>query len=159
VPGNTARMTRNAEVVVLALYADEVMEPLTRGDVERSWRGVFVPIQGSKWAGSFGVGWATEFERMRSRSGLLKHLESLPWPYPGSVQVLIHDQDDECFGLWMIHDGKLVEVPLPRTQRFHQPAPRNEDFPPDPGYLVRTDQGHILPEQTPEELRDPRPVW
>jgi len=73
-------MSRNAEVVVLALYADEVMEPLTRGDVERSWRGAFVPIQGSQWIGSFGIGWATEFERMRSRSGLLKHLESLPWP-------------------------------------------------------------------------------
>ena len=81
-------MSRFAEVVVLALDADEVMEPLTRDDKGRTWRGRFVPIQ-SQWIGSFGIGWATEFERMRSRSGLLKHLESLPWPRPESVQVLI----------------------------------------------------------------------
>lgn len=150
-------MSRNAEVVVLALYADEVMEPLTRDDPERSWRGRFVPIE-SQWAGSFGMGWATEFEKMRSRSGLLKHLESLPWPHPGSVQVLIHDQDDDCFGLWMIHDGRLVEVPLPRTQRFHPPRPWSEEYPPDPGFLLRTDQGRALPD-FPVEPQDPRPVW
>lgn len=151
-------MSRFAEVIVLALDADSVMEPLTRDDEERTWRGRFEPIQ-SQWVGSFGIGWATEFERMRSRSGLLKHLEPLPWPRPESVQVLIHDQDDDCFGLWMIHDGKLVEVPLPRTQRFYEPAPPNEEFPPDPGYLLRTDQGRDMPEQTPEEHRDPRPAW
>ncbi|MFF1899064.1 hypothetical protein [Streptomyces sp. NPDC058206] len=32
-------------------------------------------------------------------------------------QILVRDQDDDCFGLWLIHDGKLVEVPLPRTGR------------------------------------------
>jgi hypothetical protein len=151
-------MTRNAEVVVLALDADEVMEPLTRDDEKRTWRSRFVPIQ-SQWVGSFGIGWATEFERMRSRSGLLKHLESLPWPRPESVQVLIHDQDDDCFGLWMIHDGRLVEVPLPRTQRFHDPAPPDEGFPPDPGMLLRTDARRTLPEQTPRDRQDPRPAW
>ncbi|MFC0842162.1 hypothetical protein ACFH04_00150 [Streptomyces noboritoensis] len=151
-------MSRNAEVIVLALDADEVMEPLTREDPQRTWYGRFVPIE-SPWGGSFGFGWATEFERMRNRSGLLTHLESLPWPYPGSVQVLIHDQDDDCFGLWMLHDGKLVEVALPRTQRIHLPAPDNHDYPPDPGYLVRTDLGTPLLEQTPKERRDPRPAW
>ncbi|GAA3831524.1 hypothetical protein [Streptomyces chiangmaiensis] len=151
-------MSRFAQVIVLALGAEEIMEPLTRDDEERSWRGWFVPVQ-SQWVGSFGTGWATEFERMHSRSGLLKHLESLPWPCPESVQVLIHDQDDDCFGLWMIHDGKLVEIPLPRTQRFHDPAPPNEDYPPDPGLLLRTDTGRGLPEQTPPALRDPRPAW
>src|SRR5437879_1012798 len=113
-------MSRNAEVVVLALDAEEVMEPLTREDEGRTWRGRFEPIQ-SRWMGSFGVGWATEFERMRSRSGLLKELESLAWPRPESVQVLIHDEEDDCFGLWMIHDGHLVEVQLPRTRRLHEP--------------------------------------
>ncbi|WSA82675.1 hypothetical protein OG930_42780 [Streptomyces sp. NBC_01799] len=43
-------------------------------------------------------------------------LESLAWPDP-SVQILVRDQDDDCFGLWLIHDSKLVEVPLPRTER------------------------------------------
>lgn len=156
--GDTALMSTFAEVIVLALDADKVMEPLTRGDEERTWKGVFVPIQ-SQWVGSFGIGWATEFEKMRTRSGLLKHLESLPWPRPESVQVLIHDQDDECFGLWMLHDGKLVEIALPRTQRFHNPGPPDHDCPPCPGYLLRTDQGRTLPEQTPEELRDQRPAW
>ena len=28
---------------------------------------------------------------MRPRDGLLRHLESLPWPWPESVQVLIRD--------------------------------------------------------------------
>lgn len=143
---------------MLALHADEVMEPLTRDDEERSWRGRFEPIQ-SQWGDSFAYGWAMEFARMRPRAGLLKHLESLPWPLPESVQVLIHDEEDDCFGLWMIHDGRLVEIPLPRTERFHNPAPPNEDFPPSPGYLLRTDLGRDLPEQTPSDLRDSRPAW
>ena len=151
-------MSRIAEVVVIALDADEVMEPLTRDDPARSWQGRFVPIH-SQWGASFAHGWATEFDRMRSRAGLLAHLESLPWPRPESVQVLIHDEEDDCFGLWMIHDRKLVEVTLPHTQRFHNPAPQNRDFPPSPGYLWRTDQGHPLPQQTAEELRDDRPAW
>ncbi|MFI9106552.1 hypothetical protein ACIGXA_39255 [Streptomyces fildesensis] len=49
------------------------------------------------------------------------------------MQVLIHDEEDDCFGLWMIHDGALVEVPLPRTQRFHPPAPATEEFAPGSG--------------------------
>ncbi|MGA4539299.1 hypothetical protein ACPA54_04835 [Uniformispora flossi] len=151
-------MSRIAEVVVLALHADEVMEPLTRDDEERTWHGRFVPIA-SQFGGSFAYGWATEFIRMRNRTGLLRHLESLPWPYPGSVQVLIHDEEDDCFGLWMLQDGKLVEVPLPGTERFHSPAPPTDEFPPSPGYLMRTDRGGPLPRQTPPDQRDPRPAW
>ncbi|MEV0436081.1 hypothetical protein [Nocardia sp. NPDC050413] len=41
-------MSRFAEVIVLALDACEVMEPLTRDDESRSWRGRFVPID-SQW--------------------------------------------------------------------------------------------------------------
>jgi hypothetical protein len=155
-------MSRIAEVIVLALGdAHEVMEPLTRDDEERSWRGRFVPIP-SPLGGDLGYGWATEFVRMRSRTGLLKHLESLPWPRPETVQVLIHDEEDDCFGLWMIQDGKLAEIRLPGTERFHEPAPETEEFPPNPGYLVRTDQPgreYWPSRQTPEHLRDPRPAW
>ncbi len=96
---------------------------------------------------------------MHARKGLLRHLESLPWPHPHSVQVLLRDQDDDCFGLWMFHEGRLVEVTIPRTERFHQPAPPNEDFEPDPGMLLRTDQNTPLPEQTPEAVRDTRSPW
>jgi hypothetical protein len=70
---------------------------------------------------------------MRSRTGLLAHLGSLPWPRPESVQAFIHDEEDDCFGPWMIHDGKLTEVALPRTRRFHGPAPESRDYPPHPG--------------------------
>ncbi|GGR77520.1 MULTISPECIES: hypothetical protein [Streptomyces] len=52
-----------------------------------------------------------------------------------------------------------MEFAIPHTERFHQPAPPNEDFLPDPGMLLRTDQGDALPEQTPAELRDTRSPW
>ncbi len=107
-------MSRIADVIVLAQQADEVMEPLTREDDTRTWRGTFYEMSPG---GNWGFGWGAEFVRMHSRSGLLKHLESLPWPRPETVQVLIHDEEDDCFGLWMIHDGRLVEIPLPRTRR------------------------------------------
>lgn len=151
-------MSRIAKVIVLALDAQEVMEPLVRGDHDGTWSGRFVPVQ-SQWDANFGVGWAVEFDRMRARSGLLRDLEALPWPRPGSVQVLVHDEEDDCFGLWMMHDGRLVEVPLPRTERIHPPAPPTDVFPPKPGYLWRTDEEPHPVEQTPVELRDPRPAW
>ncbi|MFB7614652.1 hypothetical protein [Kitasatospora sp. NPDC056181] len=146
-------MSRIAQVIVLAHYADEVMEPLTRPDESRSWCGQFTPLN------LFVGGWVIEFERMRPRTGLLKHLESLPWPDPGKVQVLIHDEEDDCFGLWMIHDGRLLEVPLPRTRRFHPAAPPTDEFPPSPGYLWRTDAGIPPPDGLSAERQDPRPAW
>ena len=146
-------MSRIAQVIVLATYADEVMEPLTRPDESRSWRGHFQPLD------LFVGGWVIEFNRVGPRTGLLKHLESLPWPNPGHVQVLIHDEEDDCFGLWMIHDGRLVEVPLPRTQRFHSPAPPSDEYAPSPGYLWRTDAGSTVPAELSPEQQDPRPAW
>ncbi|MFD3542066.1 hypothetical protein ACFWUQ_21585 [Streptomyces sp. NPDC058662] len=148
-------MSRMAQVLVLARYEDEVMEPLTRDDESRTWRGRFERIPG--W---FVGGWYIEFFRESQRVGILKDLEALPWNQPYCVQVMLHDEDDDCFGLWMFHEGKLVELPLPRTGRFHEPAPPTQEYPPRPGGLWRTDVGHTwLPEQTPEELRDPRQAW
>ncbi len=135
-------MSRDAEVIVRARWSDKVMEPLTQDDPERTWRGRFVPIAGH-WGYEFG--WALEFDKMRGRQGLLRRLESLPQPH--TVQVLLRDQDDECFGLWMFQEGRLVEVTIPRTERFHRPAPPNEDFEPDLGVMLRTDQNTALPEQ------------
>ncbi|WP_455353669.1 hypothetical protein [Streptomyces sp. SYSU K217416] len=146
-------MSRIAQVIVLAPYADEVMEPLTRPDESRSWRGQFEPLD------LFVGGWVIEFDRMRPRSGLLRHLESLPWPNPGSVQVLIHDEEDDCFALWMMQDGVLVEVPLPRTRRYYSPAPPTDDYPPSPGYLWRTDGDSTVPAGLSTERQDPRPAW
>ncbi|MFB7029461.1 MULTISPECIES: hypothetical protein [unclassified Streptomyces] len=128
-------MSRFAEVIVLARHAEEIMEPLTRQDDSRKWSGCFTDIG----HGMFG-GWAIEFVRRSRWIGLLEHLESLPWPSPHSVQVLVHDEEDECFGLWMIHDGRLVEVPLPRTRRAFWPNHYTGEVDPDaPGILIRTD--------------------
>ncbi|MFC6011375.1 hypothetical protein [Nocardia lasii] len=48
----------------------------------------------------------------------MKHLEGLDWPDPYSVQVMIRDEEDDCFGLWMLLDGKLREIPLMSTVRI-----------------------------------------
>ncbi|MGW1104655.1 hypothetical protein [Streptomyces sp. NPDC002540] len=150
-------MSRIAEVIVLAQDADEVMEPLTRRDDTRTWNGAFFEMRPG---GNWGFGWGAEFVRMGSRSGLLTYLESLPWPRPETVQVLIHDEEDDCFGLWMIHDGKLVEIPLPRTRRAYWSGPHDEEFPPDPGILNRTDGRPIdWPEEIEGGDQSRPPAW
>jgi hypothetical protein len=118
-------MSRFAEVIVLARDAEKVMEPLTRPDTQREWHQCFIRVDDSVFAGT-GNGsqecyaWVIQFTRHNWR-GLLAHLESLPWPDAHSVQVLVHDEEDDCFGLWMLHDGKLTEIPLPRTSRHLAP--------------------------------------
>ncbi|MBY8855257.1 hypothetical protein K7711_02065 [Nocardia sp. CA2R105] len=131
-------MSRFAEVIVLARNAEKVMAPLTEPDPDREWQQCFTPVDDSVFSGS-GTGssecyaWVVQFYRLNWR-GLLPHLESLPWPDPQSVQVLVRDEEDDCFGLWMLFDGKLTEVPLPQTER--------KPFPGDSvtGVLSRTDR-------------------
>ncbi len=143
-------------MIVLAQDADEVMEPLTRSDPDRTWNGVFHEMRPR---GLYMFAWGTEFVRMSGRTGLLRDLESLPWPRPETVQVLIHDEEDDCFGLWMIHDGKLVEIPLPRTRRAWWP-PRHPEDPPDPGILLRTDAHPVTwPEETEDSKASRPPAW
>ena len=114
-------MSRDVEIIVLASEAEAVMEPLTRSDPNRAWGERFSRIDNSFFSGSRAgsdrcYAWTIQFNRPRWRE-LLSHLESLPWPDPYSVQVLIHDQDDSCFSLWMLYEGQLSEVPLPHTTR------------------------------------------
>lgn len=131
-------MSRIAEVIVLAAHAEDIMEPLTRPDPDRNWFGQFTYS---------GHGWVAEFVRRSNWVGLLEHLESQPWPSPHSVQVLIHDEEDDCFGLWMMYDGRLVEVPLPHTSRYFWPDHYTGEVDPDcPGILMRTDRSGDLPE-------------
>jgi len=129
-------MSRFAEVMVLARDAETVMHPFTQPDPEREWFQVFTPIEDYLFAGGNGSSecylWVIQFYRLNWRS-LLQTLESLPWPRPESVQVLVRDEEDDCFGLWMMYDGKLVEVPLPRTVR----TPYESSV---TGVLMRTDQ-------------------
>ncbi|WP_327141036.1 hypothetical protein [Nocardia sp. NBC_01327] len=114
-------MSRFAEVIVLARDAEKVMQHLTVPDDGREWHQCFTPVDDSVFEGrhhgsSDCYMWVIQFYR-HNWTGLLGYLESLNWPDPFSVQVLVRDQDDSCFGLWMIYDGKLSEVPLPRTRR------------------------------------------
>ncbi len=135
----TGDMSRFAEVIVVARDAEEVMEPLTRPDADREWHQCFTRVDDSVFAGT-GTGsaecylWVIQFTRHNWR-GLLAHLEALPWPDPRSVQVLVHDEEDDCFGLWMIYDGRLTEVPLPHTVRRLHPDVSVT------GTLSRTDRG------------------
>ncbi|MEU6941429.1 hypothetical protein ABZ943_32715 [Streptomyces rubiginosohelvolus] len=150
-------MSRMAQVLVLARYEDEVMEPLTRGDETRTWRGCFERIP--DW---FVGGWYLEFFREGQRRGILADLETLPWNNPECVQVMLHDEDDDCFGLWMFHDGVLAEVSIPRTQRIHPPPPPWWDDSPRAGYLQRTDgpgAEEALSRHSPEHEQDPRLCW
>ncbi|MFE2958616.1 hypothetical protein [Nocardia tengchongensis] len=115
-------MSRFAEVIVLARDAEQVMHHLTVRDDEREWHQCFTPVgdamfEGTNRATDECYAWVIQFRR-HNWTGLLAHLESLHWPDPHSVQVLVHDEEDSCFGLWMIYDGKLTEVPLPRTRRM-----------------------------------------
>ncbi|MEU3703633.1 MULTISPECIES: hypothetical protein [Streptomyces] len=150
-------MSRMAQVLVLARYEDEVMEPLTRVDETRTWRGCFERIP--DW---FVGGWYLEFFREGQRRGVLADLEALPWNNPECVQVMLHDEDDDCFGLWMFHDGVLAEVSIPRTQRIHPPPPPWWDDSPRAGYLQRTDgpgAEEALSRHSPEHEQDPRLCW
>ncbi|MBT2366285.1 hypothetical protein J7E88_13440 [Streptomyces sp. ISL-10] len=149
-------MSRMAQVLVLAQYEDEVMEPLTRSDEARTWRGSFERIP--NW---FVGGWYLEFNRESQRRGVLADLEALPWNRPECVQVMLHDEDDDCFGLWMFQDGALVEVSIPRTQRVHVPPPSWWDDSPLPGSLWRTDgpDAEALPTHSPEHEQDPKLSW
>ncbi|WP_306363093.1 hypothetical protein [Nocardia sp. CC227C] len=133
-------LSRYAEVVVLARDAKLVMDGLTKPDKSRPWQQSFIPIDDAIFSGAgyeFGSDecymWIIQFYR-NNWQGLLAHLESLPWPRPETVQVLIRDEEDDCFGLWMIYDGKLTEVNLPRTRREVDPRPGY-------GVLVREDSG------------------
>ncbi|MFE6913986.1 hypothetical protein [Streptomyces rubiginosohelvolus] len=150
-------MSRMAQVLVLARYEDEVMEPLTRVDEGRVWRGCFERIP--DW---FVGGWYLEFFREGQRRGILADLEALPWNNPECVQVMLHDEDDDCFGLWMFHEGVLVEVPISRTRRIHPPPPPWWDDSPRAGYLQRTDgpgAKEALLRHSPEHEQDPRLCW
>ncbi|GAA1571734.1 hypothetical protein GCM10009731_27260 [Streptomyces globosus] len=138
-----------AQVIVLARYEDEVMEPLTRPDGARTWRGCFEQIP---W---FVGGWYIEFERWEARRGLLEDLEALPWNEPACVQVMLHDEDD-LFGLWMFRDGSLGEVDVPGTRRVHVAAGPGDVH---PGFLVRTGLGRGEERHSPQHVQDPRASW
>ncbi|NYF59991.1 hypothetical protein [Micromonospora purpureochromogenes] len=60
--------------------------------------------------------------------------------------MLIHDEEDDCFGLWMLYDGRLVEVPLPRTERYVGHDPWTGESSTEISYLYRADGRAGVPE-------------
>lgn len=46
------------------------------------------------------------------RDALLTALESLDWCDPLGVQVVSRSEDDDCWGVWMMVDGRFTELPL-----------------------------------------------
>ncbi|MFJ3963557.1 hypothetical protein [Streptomyces sp. NPDC090036] len=148
-------MSRMAQIIVMAGYEDEVMEPLTRYDETgtRTWSGKFEKI--TEW---FIGGWYIEFCRSNGRSGVLNDLEALPWDRPERVQVMLHDEEDDCFALWMFRDGVLKEIPIPGTQRIFDVRypPKGH---PAPGVVWNTYARDDLPVHAPEYEQDPRLSW
>ena len=134
-------MSRDTRVIVNAEFAETVMAPLTVPDPERAWRRPLHPVTVPQFRGGYLAAgdaaedfcntWIGEFNHLDCAS-FLADLESLRWPCPHSVQVLIQGEEDNCFGLWMMYDGRLQPIELPRPER------RSVDHDPD-GILYRTD--------------------
>lgn len=123
-------MSNVTNVVILSAGCnDRAIEPFLEQDDRRDWRGCF----GKSTEGPFERAWihngkAPEcsvwvgaFNHL-NRPALLRDLAALPWDEPGTVQVLINGQDDDCFGLWMFQGSDLVEVPLPSLTRVPMTA-------------------------------------
>ena len=41
---------------------------------------------------------------------VVRHVAEMPWAYPELLQLLIMDQEDAFFRLWMFRAGLLVEL-------------------------------------------------
>ena len=114
----------NVLVVTVSWFDRETMEPLTKQDDARDWRGAFTSVTDDErmdlWihdgkAPECQV-WVGAFNHL-NRPALLADLESLRWDEPAGVKVLINYNDEETFGLWMFNNGRLQEMPLPGWHR------------------------------------------
>jgi hypothetical protein len=122
-------MSNVTNVLILASGERDAMDALTnsarRWDDTAGWRGYFGSISRQPAAEYWGDDgkwpecdvWAGAFNYL-NRPALLQELQELPWRNRDSVQVLILGQDDDCWGLWMFVEGRLVEVDLPGATRL-----------------------------------------
>lgn len=116
-------MSRTTDVLISADAQEAAMAPLTHRDRGRGLSGAFALITGpdaDRYRVQDGKGptsdiWVGTFNHL-DRPALLADLEQLPWTCPHTVQVLVRDDQDDCFGLWTLVDGRLREVPLPATR-------------------------------------------
>jgi ribosomal protein S18 acetylase RimI-like enzyme len=58
---------------------------------------------------------------------VVRHVERMPWAYPEFLQLLIQDQEDGFFRLWMFRAGRLVELTPPQQQVEEEVWPRALD--------------------------------
>lgn len=85
----------------LDAFPHHCLKPVDPNNVEREWRGNFKSL---------------DLEAARARLG------AIPWESPETIRILIEDEDDEGFGVWVVRDGGLVlALPPPMTGR--QPGP------------------------------------
>ncbi|MFD6655141.1 hypothetical protein ACFWEB_08265 [Streptomyces parvus] len=66
---------------------------------------------------------------------LRRTLRALPWRCPHAVQLLVHNENDAVFGMWMLLDGDWTEVSLPRTMRQEAGGHLQRTDCPDDEYL------------------------
>jgi hypothetical protein len=121
-------------VMVLAFGEALAMSPVVESDEERVWNGRFNNVTtgaaNQLWIVN-GKGpecdvWVAALNHLR-RLALLQDLSSLSWETPHMTQVLIRGQDDDCWGLWMIQAGVLVEIALPGCFRWPRIDAHDED--------------------------------
>ncbi|WP_392748968.1 hypothetical protein [Streptomyces sp. LN590] len=113
---------------VLLLFSgleDDAMEYLVGLDLREQGVGggdlkrVSADHPSGHWGGHVGAechAVAGTFNRLDTET-LRRRLRAAPWKCPHDVQLLLHNENDVLFGLWMLLDGQWAEVQLPRTER------------------------------------------
>ncbi|URN11143.1 hypothetical protein LUW77_01590 [Streptomyces radiopugnans] len=128
-------MSDFTDVLLLFNYLeDEAMEHLVELDLPGADDGGFRRVSADHplghWGGRAGAEChvvAGTFDHLNTVR-LRRLLQTVPWKCPHGVQLLLHNENDAIFSLWMLVDERWVEVPLPRTARH-----------PSQGHLRRTD--------------------
>jgi hypothetical protein len=118
-------MSNVTNVLILTLGDKKVMAALTERREGAAWTGYFGDLSHKPAAEFWGHDgkwpecwvWAGAFNHL-NRPALFQELQELPWQSRKAVQVLIRGQDDDCWGLWMFVEGRLVEVDLPGATRL-----------------------------------------
>lgn len=114
-------MSRVTNVMISVDYEDDAtMRARFASGAKHAWAGWFTEIT-SAAADPFWICtgkrpecsvWAGAFNHL-NRGALFADIESAPWLAPECVQVFMLDDDDRTFGVWMLRDGRLVQLLAP----------------------------------------------
>ncbi|GAA1997660.1 GNAT family N-acetyltransferase [Catenulispora subtropica] len=122
-----------ANVILTTDLADEV-----RGDELSQWLREQAPTRHGAGRGVGGLartttwgGWKNPecavFTGVLNHADLdavVRHVERMPWAHPEFLQLLIQDQEEFFFRLWMFRAGRLVELTPPQSQVEEEVWPR-----------------------------------